>query len=63
MHLLAQQLHRDHVLAESIGGQSGTRQAGSNFGSFSQVPQIHLKKLEFLRDELGMHKEIGMVYF
>ena len=63
VHLLNQQSHRDDVLAESIGGQSGTRQAGNPFGSSSQVPQIYLKKLEFLRDELGMHKEIGMVYF
>ena len=51
------------MLDESIASQSGDRQVRNHFGSFSQVPQIRQKKLEFQREGLGMYKEIGKVNF
>ena len=51
------------MLAESIVGHSGDRQVRSHSGYYSRELLIHQKKLEFLRGELEMHREIGMAHF
>ena len=51
------------MLAELIVGQSGDRQLKSHSGYYSQELLIHQKKLEFLKGELEMNREIGMAHF
>lgn len=61
--LPAPRLHRDQMLAESIGSQSGNQRMKAHFGYCCQVPRNHQKISKFPNEDQEMTLEMGMAPF